>query len=96
MDANNKQQKQDPPGNQFLERQAFRRASMELTGTRSSNRNVQTLPPRRGQIKIRIIKTIVRSAAALGGFGRRNGEGGTPLSSPSATPPIPSEYNSDS
>ncbi|GMN24507.1 hypothetical protein TIFTF001_000595 [Ficus carica] len=51
-------------------------------------------PPRRGQIKIRIIKSLFSSVAATGG--RKPGENGGPPS-PIASPPAatPSGYASD-
>jgi len=60
------------------------------------------LPPRRGLVKIRVLKSLVKSAAAFaslsGDGGRRNSHGdGTEDGdhSPSSTPPTPGGYNSD-
>ncbi|CAK8576129.1 unnamed protein product [Lathyrus sativus] len=54
------------------------------------------LPPRRGLVKIRVVKSLIRSmtAFAYGDGGRNNGidDGGD---SASRTPPIPNGYNSD-
>ncbi|KAK7272113.1 hypothetical protein RJT34_28517 [Clitoria ternatea] len=55
------------------------------------------VPPRRGQIKMKILKSI---AAALSCSGsrkepRRYDEDAVPLSSTSTTPPIPSGYTSE-
>ncbi|KAJ1396641.1 hypothetical protein SESBI_32395 [Sesbania bispinosa] len=84
---------------------------MEGAATRSNGRRTatQTLPPKRGLVKIRVVKSIVKSvtgfaslAASGAGSGRKNVNGNgeddrtsLSLSSPSATPPIPSGYNSD-
>ena len=78
-------------------------AEMELKNAKPT-KLVQTVPPKRGQIKIKIIKTIFKSVTELscscGPSGRRGEEDGAeaPLSSTSTstTPPIPSGYNSDS
>jgi len=74
---------------------------MEDPTTRSTMKPQTTqtlLPPRRGLVKIRVIKSLVKSAAAFaslsGDGGRRNGtEDGD--HSPSSTPPTPGGYNSD-
>ncbi|CAL5211331.1 unnamed protein product [Lathyrus oleraceus] len=58
------------------------------------------LPPRRGLVKIRVLKSLVKSVTAFasGDSGRNNcngngvDDGGD---SPSITPPIPNGYNSD-
>ncbi|TKY67278.1 hypothetical protein E2542_SST10170 [Spatholobus suberectus] len=81
---------------------------MNRTATRSNTEPMatRTLPPQRGLVTIRVLKSVFKSvtafatslAAADFGRGNRNGEeDGTslPLSSPSTTPPIPSGYNSD-
>ncbi|KAJ1384031.1 hypothetical protein SESBI_42878 [Sesbania bispinosa] len=81
---------------------------MEGAATRSNGRPTatQTLPPKRGLVKIRVVKSIIKSVTALAatgaGSGRKNGNGNgeddrasLSLSSPSATPPLPSGYNSD-
>ncbi|OIV99355.1 hypothetical protein TanjilG_17165 [Lupinus angustifolius] len=65
---------------------------MELfTETKSKNKKnghtQQSLPPRRGQIKINILKTILKTTAS---FTHRH----QPTSTPT-TPPIPSGYTSD-
>ncbi|OWM67955.1 hypothetical protein CDL15_Pgr017523 [Punica granatum] len=61
----------------------------------------QRLPPRRGQIKIRILKAVLQFTKALnptaGGRREGGGGGGGFVSSNSATPKgTPSGYNSDS
>ncbi|KAJ7980935.1 Myb-related transcription factor, partner of profilin like, partial [Quillaja saponaria] len=64
---------------------------------KSSSKSKQTLPPKRGQITMKIIKAVFKSAAALASGGRRRRkQDGALLSSNSTTPPIPSGYNSDS
>ncbi|PQM32611.1 hypothetical protein Pyn_32794 [Prunus yedoensis var. nudiflora] len=63
---------------------------METPGSKSKPNPSQSLPPKRGQIKIKIIKGLVRSLASLvGGGGRRPREDGGFLSSSSQTPAKP-------
>uniref|UniRef100_A0A2C9V188 Uncharacterized protein n=1 Tax=Manihot esculenta TaxID=3983 RepID=A0A2C9V188_MANES len=55
----------------------------------------QIIPPKRGQIKIKIVKGIIRSAAAIAGNGKKHKEnGGFHISTPS-TPATPTGYQSD-
>ncbi|KAI4334456.1 hypothetical protein L6164_019149 [Bauhinia variegata] len=73
---------------------------MEVSELKSTSKHNQTLPPKRGQIQINILKSILQSATAFayscGGFGWGNGEDrGAPPSSPSPTTPTPSGYNSE-
>ncbi|CAL5211330.1 unnamed protein product [Lathyrus oleraceus] len=60
------------------------------------------LPPRRGLVQIRVLKSIFKSAtafASVSGDGGRNNDNGNGIDdggdSPSTTPPIPNGYNSD-
>ncbi|PQQ05954.1 hypothetical protein Pyn_15020 [Prunus yedoensis var. nudiflora] len=60
---------------------------METRGSKSKLNPSQSLPPKRGQIKIKIIKGLVKSLASMaGGRGRRPREDGGFLSSSSQTP----------
>lgn len=67
----------------------------------SSTQVMMVPPPRRGQIKMRIFKTIAAAFSGCGGSGRRllQEDGAdappVPLSSASTTPPIPSGYSSE-
>lgn len=78
-------------------------SEMEDAGTRSTGKSpgMQTLPPKRGQVKMRVLKSLLKSATAFtsltAGGGRKNADGNgpddgasLPLSSPST-----SGYNSD-
>ncbi|KAK4255016.1 hypothetical protein QN277_008079 [Acacia crassicarpa] len=63
-----------------------------------STRPPPNLPPRRGQVKIRALKAIFKSVAALacGSAPAKNGGGHPPASystSTTPTPPVPSGYN---
>lgn len=68
---------------------------MEITASKPKNNPNQSLPPKRGQIKKKILSKFLKSIA--GGSkrkGRENDE--MPLSSTSTTPhETPSGYNSD-
>ncbi|XVF05623.1 hypothetical protein REPUB_Repub05bG0188700 [Reevesia pubescens] len=73
---------------------------MELTVSSSTNKQNQTLPPRRGQVKIRIIKTVLKSVTSIASTAmempRKRKESGPDLSSSSTTTaPTPTSYNSD-
>ncbi|OMO67554.1 hypothetical protein CCACVL1_20445 [Corchorus capsularis] len=73
---------------------------MELQNSSSTKKRNQTLPPRRGQVKIRIIKSLVRSVASMTSAAmekrRKGGESGAALSSCSTTAaPTPIAYDSD-
>ncbi|CAJ2654308.1 hypothetical protein L195_g032063 [Trifolium pratense] len=78
-------------------------AEMEETRSNIKPQATQTLlPPRRGLVKIRVLKSLVKSATAFaslsGDGGRKNSNGsGTEDGdhSPSSSPPIPIGYNSD-
>lgn len=70
---------------------------MESQTSRTTNKSNQTLPPRRGKVTIKILKSIARSAAGIvtrvNGSKRKNAG---PLSSTSTTPhETPSGFNSD-
>lgn len=90
----------------FFTHSVPRMSEMEDAANRGSSKPSpkQTLPPKRGQVKIRALNSIVKSVTAFartsgaGGSGGRkngNGNGASPtLSSPSTTPPIQSGYNS--
>ncbi|KDP44140.1 hypothetical protein JCGZ_05607 [Jatropha curcas] len=68
---------------------------MELVASMSTKNHQQTIPPKRGQIKIKIVKSIIRSASAIVSNGKKNKEnGGFTISSPT-TPATPSGYSSD-
>jgi hypothetical protein len=79
--------------------------STEMEETRSNMKPQATqtqLPPRRGLVKIRVIKSLVKSATAFaslsGDVGRKNSIGNGSEDgehSPSSSPPIPRGYNSD-
>ncbi|EEF32147.1 conserved hypothetical protein [Ricinus communis] len=62
------------------------------------HRQPQTLPPRRGQVKVRIIKEVVKSVSAFfGKRGRPSGDGGGGFTTSNSSTPatISSGYNSD-
>jgi hypothetical protein len=83
----------------------FTKMSTEMEETRSNIKPQTTqtlLPPRRGLVKIRVIKSLVKSATAFaslsGDIGRKNSIGNGNEDgehSPSSSPPIPRGYNSD-
>ncbi|OMO91394.1 hypothetical protein COLO4_18390 [Corchorus olitorius] len=58
---------------------------MELQNSSSTRKRNQTMPPRRGQVKIRIIKSLVRLVASITSAAmekrRKGGESGAALSS---------------
>ncbi|XVF46419.1 hypothetical protein PTKIN_Ptkin03bG0025100 [Pterospermum kingtungense] len=67
----------------------------------TKKQNQTLLPPRRGQVKIRIIKRILKSVASMAstakGTSRKRKESGPDLSSSSTTAaPTPTGYDSDS
>ncbi|CAJ1979374.1 unnamed protein product [Sphenostylis stenocarpa] len=78
---------------------------MERTVTRSDSRPAPTrrLPPPRGLIKIRAVKTLLSAVTSFAsslvprppGNGESDGTSHTTHTSPSTTPPLPSAYNSD-
>ncbi|KAL7264641.1 hypothetical protein ACSBR1_002577 [Camellia fascicularis] len=71
---------------------------MQNTSYKSNSIPRPTLPPRRGQIKLRILGKFIKSVASIGGggVGRGKGENGESLSPISTTPlETPSGYNSD-
>lgn len=78
---------------------------LERTVTRSNSRQVpaRRLPPPRGLIKIRVVKTLVSSVTAFASSfvprptanGESDGASRTAHTSPSTSPPVPSAYNSD-
>ncbi|KAB2606781.1 hypothetical protein D8674_006498 [Pyrus ussuriensis x Pyrus communis] len=70
---------------------------MEIPGSKSKHSQNRTLPPRRGLVKIRIIKGLVKSLASMaGGQARKPNKYGGFLSSSSQTPAeTPSGYCSD-
>ncbi|KAM1205614.1 hypothetical protein ACFX13_006506 [Malus domestica] len=60
---------------------------MEIPGSKPKHSQKRTLPPRRGQIKIRIIKGLVKSLGSMaGGRARKPNKYGGFLSSSSQTP----------
>ncbi|XVE59148.1 hypothetical protein DITRI_Ditri05aG0022400 [Diplodiscus trichospermus] len=73
---------------------------MESTNSSPVKKQNQTLPPRRGQVKIRIIKSLVKSVASMASMAKeRSGkrkESGPDLSSSSTTAaPTPTGYSSE-
>jgi len=79
---------------------------LNRTVTRSNSRQAppaRRLPPPRGLVKIRAVKTLVSSVTAFAssliplpnGNGESDGASRTTHSSPSSTPPLPSAYNSN-
>uniref|UniRef100_A0A2C9V1A1 Uncharacterized protein n=1 Tax=Manihot esculenta TaxID=3983 RepID=A0A2C9V1A1_MANES len=69
---------------------------MDLAAANNSTaKSHQIIPPKRGQIKKKIVKSIMRSAAAIAGNGKKHKEnGGFHISTPS-TPATPTGYHSD-
>ncbi|CDP08954.1 unnamed protein product [Coffea canephora] len=66
---------------------------MESQTSQSTKKTNQTLPPRRGQIKMKIFKSIAGIVTKASGSKRKNAG---PLSSTSTTPhETPSGFNSD-
>lgn len=75
--------------------------SMNYTESkRKSTKQTQMLPPRRGQVKIRIFMSIMAALSCSGRDKKRRDEEddddarAPPLSSTSTTPPVPSGYTS--
>ncbi|XWS74228.1 hypothetical protein CRYUN_Cryun02cG0197700 [Craigia yunnanensis] len=73
---------------------------MELTVSSPTKKQNQTLPPRRGQVKIRIIKCFLKSVTSMASTfketPRKRKESGPDLSSSSTSAaPTPTGYNSD-
>lgn len=71
---------------------------MKLTNCKTTKVPKTSLPPRRGQIKLKIIRKIAKAAASwAGGIGGKRGNGGGGcLSSASTTPhDVSSGFNSD-
>lgn len=76
---------------------------LERTVTRTNSRAKtppRTLPPPRGLVKIRVFKTLFKSARAFASLTTSTSTGDatshtTTRTSPSSTSPIPSGYNSD-
>ncbi|ESW04152.1 hypothetical protein PHAVU_011G070900 [Phaseolus vulgaris] len=78
---------------------------LDRTVTRSNSRQppARRLPPPRGLIKIRAVKTVVSSITAFASSlvprpianGESDGASQTSHTSPSTTPPLPSAYNSN-
>lgn len=73
--------------------------TLTVTGINSpsTQKHTKSLPPRRGQIKIRIFRTVVKSAAAFSSrAAAAGGDAASLTTSPSSSPSTPSGYNSDS
>lgn len=70
---------------------------MEFTNCKVTKTPKTSLPPKRGQIKLKIIRKITKAAASwAGGVRGKRGDCGGCLSSTSTTPhDISSEFNSD-
>jgi hypothetical protein len=67
---------------------------MDAYFTESMKPQARSLPPRRGQIKVKILRVI--AAGILAGFGgKKNGIGGSLSSNSTTLAAIPSGYNSD-
>lgn len=68
--------------------------AMDAYFPESMKPHAQSLPPRRGQIKVKMLKVI--TAGIVTGFGgKKNGIGGSPSSNSTTPAAIPSGYNSD-
>ncbi|KAK6234738.1 hypothetical protein QQP08_027389 [Theobroma cacao] len=73
---------------------------MEFNASSNTKKQKQTLPPRRGQVKIRIFKSFLKSVSSIAlmakAMPRKREESGPDLSS-NSTPaaPTPTSYNSD-
>ncbi|XWS71769.1 hypothetical protein CRYUN_Cryun03dG0167100 [Craigia yunnanensis] len=69
---------------------------MESTVSSPTKKQKQTLPPRRGQVKIRIIKCFLKLVTSMASMAGKRKESGPDLSSSSTTAtPTPTGYNSD-
>ncbi|MBA0622824.1 hypothetical protein Godav_008327 [Gossypium davidsonii] len=73
---------------------------MEFTVTSPTKKQKQSLPPRRGQVKMRIIKGFFKSVTSIASVAKKMPskmkESGPGFSSTSTTPaPTPTAYNSD-
>ncbi|KAL4279084.1 hypothetical protein GQ457_03G044160 [Hibiscus cannabinus] len=72
---------------------------MEFTDSRPEKMQKQPIPPRRGQVKMRIIKGLLKSVTSMVSAKEMRSkmkEAGAGLSSSSTTPaPTPTTYDSD-
>ncbi|KAE9587939.1 hypothetical protein Lal_00003326 [Lupinus albus] len=73
---------------------------MDRKETIAKRKSKQNLPPKRGQVKMRIFKSIAEVLSCSGRIRQEEEEeeeerGSVPLSSTSTTPPIPSGYTSE-
>ncbi|KAM7522277.1 hypothetical protein LguiA_012179 [Lonicera macranthoides] len=68
---------------------------MEFTASKSKNKKSQPLPPKRGQIKAKIIGKFLKSTATIVSMARRGQSGLEESSVPSTPPEILSGYSSD-
>ncbi|OIW15760.1 hypothetical protein TanjilG_04295 [Lupinus angustifolius] len=70
---------------------------MDRKETLAKRKSTQNPPPRRGQVKMRILKSIVEVLSCSGSMRQQEQEerAPVPLSSTSTTPTIPSGYTSE-
>ncbi|KDP44139.1 hypothetical protein JCGZ_05606 [Jatropha curcas] len=68
---------------------------MGLIESKSTERHQQKIPPKRGQIKIKIVKNFIRSASGIASNGKMSKENGDFAISSPTTPATPTGYNSD-
>ncbi|KAL6967401.1 hypothetical protein U1Q18_033209 [Sarracenia purpurea var. burkii] len=75
-------------------------SEMEITISKPKTKPKSSLPPRRGQIKLRILKEIVKPVASIASIAgwlvrRRREDEGTLTSTSTTSHETPSGYNSD-
>lgn len=67
---------------------------MEVGAFKNAKNQERTLPPRRGLIKIRIIKSLITATSSFTSKKNKDGDGSSGCPSP-ITPAVTSGYNSD-